>query len=289
MPSVDITAQLINRTIFVEYLYPGWRGHWLAPANNYRAAVWPVIEDRIFDPAEGLRLFIRDCEDGYVCLRTRWLEEKYSNYFLHSGNHYFKYSTFPAGNEKLKWKVYCSSVDSTEKCMICDKFYSAKYGSQSCVYIRTDGFIETEDVNDEPHNWFLFRLVAPRAEVKGYEDIHEAAQSVCNDGGVSAVFEVQDCVGTTSTEHSSWHISQTITSEVSAGFQLEMFRAGTQISQKREWGKAFSNSKVYTQQTCTKLIVTVPAHKKVGITHLYGTYGPYTVKTSDYHIKEVDC
>ena len=120
MPSVDITAQLINRTIFVEYLYPGWRGHWLAPANNYRAAVWPVIEDRIFDPAEGLRLFIRDCEDGYVCLRTRWLEEKYSNYFLHSGNHYFKYSTFPAGNEKLKWKVYCSSVDSTEKCMICD-------------------------------------------------------------------------------------------------------------------------------------------------------------------------
>jgi hypothetical protein len=284
-----VTAQLINRTIFIEYLYPGWRGHWMAPANNYRAAVWPIIEDRIFDPAEGLRIFVRDCDDGYACLRTRWLEEKYSNYFLHSGNHYFKYSTFPAGNEKLKWKIYCSSPDSTDKCIICDKHYTAKYGSRSCVYIRNDGFIETEDVNDEPHNWFLFRLVVPRAEVKGYEDINEAAQSVCNDGGVSAVFEVQDCVGTTNTELSSWQISQTVTSEVSAGFQLEMFRAGSQISQKREWGKAFSNSKVYNKQTCTKLIVTVPPHKKVGITHLYGTYGPYTVKTSDYHIKEIDC
>jgi hypothetical protein len=286
---VDVTEQLINSTIFIEYLYPGWRGHWLAPANNYRAAVWPVIEERIFDPAEGLRLFIRDCGEGYVCLRTRWLEEQYSNYFLHSGNHYFKYSTYPSGNEKLKWKIFCSSPNSTERCIICDKFYSAKYGSQSCVYIRNDGFIETEDVNDEPHAWFIFRLVVPQALVNGYEDIHEAAQSVCNSGNVSAVFEVQDCVGTTASESASWHISQTITAEISTGFNLALLKGGSALGQKFEWGKAFSNNKVYSKETCTKLVVTVPPHKKVGITHLYGTYGPYTVKTSDYHIKEVDC
>ena len=285
---MDITSQLVNRTIYTEYLYPGWRGYWLAPSHNYRAALWPVIEEQIFDPLQGIRIQVVDCGDGFVCLRTRWREEEYPNYFLDSGHHYFKYSTYLADNEKLKWKVFCRSANSTDYCLLCDKFYSAEYGSKNCVYGRNDGYTESADINSAPANWFQLRLVVPKAEVKGYEDL-ASAQSVCNEGGQSAVFEVQNCEGTTTTEEASWHISHSITTEVSGAFQLELLKVGTVVRHNTVWGKAFSNKNVYSKETCTKLVITVPAGKRAGITHLYGTYGPYTVRTSVYHIEEEGC
>ena len=288
LPTVDITGQLVNRTIYTEYLYPGWRGYWLAPAHNYRAAVWPVIEEQIFDPLQGIRLQAVDCGDGFICLRTRWKEEEYPNYFLDSAHHYFKYSTYPADNEKLKWKVFCQNANSTEHCILCDKYYSAEYGSKNCMYIRNDGYTESADVNGTPVNWFLMRLVVPRAVVQGYEDL-SSAQSVCNEGGQAAVFEVQNCEGTTTTEEASWHISHSVTTEVSSAFQLELLKVGTIVRHNTLWGKAFSNKNTYNKETCSKLVVTVPARKRSGITHLYGTYGPYIVRTSVYHIEEQDC
>jgi hypothetical protein len=288
LPSEDITRQLINRTIYTEYLYPGWRGYWLAPAPNYRAAVWPVIEEQIFDPLQGIRILVVDCGDGFVCLRTRWKEEEYPNYFLESARHYFKYSTYPADNEKMKWKVYCQSANSTERCILCDKYYSAEYESKNCMYVRNEGYTESADVKDTPASWFLLRLVVPRAEVKGYEDL-SSAQSVCNEGGQSAVFEVQNCEGTTTAQEASWHISHSVTTEVSGAFQLELLKVGTIVRHNTLWGKAFSNKNTFTRETCAKLVVTVPARKRAGITHLYGTYGPYIVRTSVYHIEEEDC
>ena len=35
-----------------------------------------VAENNIFNPQAGVRLLFEDCNDGYVCIKTRWREDE---------------------------------------------------------------------------------------------------------------------------------------------------------------------------------------------------------------------
>ena len=81
---IDYTRRFIGRTAHAEYLYSGFEGHWIGPYGDgddvtmaeYDGYLRGVAENNIFNPQAGVRLLFEDCNDGYVCIKTRWREDE---------------------------------------------------------------------------------------------------------------------------------------------------------------------------------------------------------------------
>ena len=63
---MDLTSKFLGRTVHAEY-------------DGYLRA---SSEQNIYDPWSGVRLHFEDCNEGFVCIRTRWREDDISG----SGN-----------------------------------------------------------------------------------------------------------------------------------------------------------------------------------------------------------
>ena len=120
---VDKTAMFAGRTAHAEYLYSGFRGHWIGPYGDgsditmaeYDGYLRAVAEENIFNPGSGVRLYFKDCNDGYVCIRSRWREdedEKWndpdSQYLQAAWKDVdFIRETSPSFKPQLRWRVFC--------------------------------------------------------------------------------------------------------------------------------------------------------------------------------------
>ena len=93
--------------------------------------------------------------------------------------------------------------------------------------------------------------------------------------------ELQKCVGISKTKQASWAIGQSVSAEIGGALG--------KASMGMTWSRSFSESFTLSQETCVKLTVTVNSGKKGIIRQGYGKYGPYRVKTHDYHLDEEPC
>jgi len=137
---VDKTAMFAGRTAYAEYLYSGFRGHWIGPYGDgsditiaeYDGYLRAVAEENIFNPGSGVRLYFKDCNDGYVCIRSRWREdedEKWndpdSQYLQAAWKDVdFIRETSPGFKPQLRWRVFCES-DLLQSCEFGMEYYQS--------------------------------------------------------------------------------------------------------------------------------------------------------------------
>jgi len=316
LDAYDRTNEIINRTVYIEYLYEGFRGSWLGPSGWYEGRLLEVLEDNIFIPEEGVRIDLRDCDDGWACIRTRWHEDEQTkaedkelrfnfeetegdvktadaktqnnNWFLESsGDPNFKQSVAPEYNNALKWKFFCKSESDMERCYICDSYYTSTHLPMiSCMYGTNWHELRVESFDVNPEDWYAFKIVAPTAKDQGFID---SELSVCNLSGQPVEMEISKCQGTSVTTGSSWSITNTVSKEVHAGIEIDLVSFGGSGSHSVEWGVEMSHEETFSEETCTVLKPKVMPGKQIWITQLVGTYGPYNTKTSNYRIMEEDC
>ena len=130
------------------------------------------------------------------------------------------------------------------------------------------GWAILDGVNVRSADAYYFRIVVPPAEIQT-----RVSYSACNSMSSAATMELQKCEGISKTEQASWAIGQSVSAEIGGALGMT-------------WSRSFSESTTLSQETCVKLTVTVNSGKKGIIRQGYGTYGPYRVKTHDYHLDE---
>jgi len=311
-PQFDRTADLIGRTIYIEYLASGYRGYWVAPEEDYDGMIFAVIEEEIYNPDNGVRIDIRDCLDGYACLRTRYREDEHfveekqaennvnisnktiasrGTYFLESNlvDVDFVSSTAPEQNSRLKWQIFCDSATDLDHCFICDYYYSHDYPNEfwSCLYSSNKEHLHTDWSSEHDSSWFYWRIVAPSAEDDGFQ---EADLSVCNNGGTTVNAKLTLCTGVTITDTASWHFSESISQEIHEGIEIDIVSVGDSISHSAEWGVEMTHSETFSEEKCVEISYEVPQGQEIAIIQLQGSYGPYTVKgSSKYEVVHREC
>lgn len=310
-PEFDRTSSLIGRTIYIEYLYADdtvFRGYWVGPSDSYGGLLYGVIEENIFNPDERVRIDVRDCGEGYACLRTRWSEDEVdytqttngteatddssknlkNTYFLQSSTSItFVSDVYPSLNDQLKWRFLCDNDTNYNNCWICDKYYSIDYPEDgNCLYASYDLSLHSDWLSDHPSSWFGWRIVVPRAEDEGF--IH-ADVTICNDSEELVEFELSNCRGVTITEASSWHFTESISRELHEGIKIDLVTVGGSFTHSAEWGVELGHSETFSEETCSTITFTVSPHKLVALSQLTGKYGPYTVKGTSYKVTEMEC
>jgi len=311
-PQYDRTADLIGRTIYIEYLASGYRGYWVAPQEDYDGMIFDVIEEEIYMPDNGVRLDVRDCHGGYVCLRTRYKEDEHfvaenqvenefnianktiasrGTYFLQSSDNHanFVSSTAPEHNSGLKWQIFCSSSTTLEHCYICDYYYSHDYPGEywSCLFGTSKMRLRNAWTSEHDSDWFPWRIVAPTAEDEGFK---EADLSICNNGGTTVNAKLTICKGVSITDTTSWHFTESISQEIHAGIEIDIVSVGGSVSHSAEWGIAMEHSETVSEEKCIEISYDVPQGQEVAIIQLQGTYGPYEIKgASKYEVVHRDC
>ena len=138
--TTDFTTDFIGRTAYAEYLYKGFEGHRVGPYGDrsgitfaeYDGYLRSVREENIFNPASGARLYFEDCQNGYVCNRTRWREDENeqgkwndpeSRYLQAAWNDVdFIKNTSPYHATEYHWTILCEN-NSFEICFISSRYY----------------------------------------------------------------------------------------------------------------------------------------------------------------------
>jgi len=115
-----------GRTAHAEYLYSGFRGHWIGPYGDGSDITMAEYD------GSGVRLYFKDCNDGYVCIRSRWREdedEKWndpdSQYLQAAWKDVdFIRETSPSFKPQLRWRVFCES-DLLQSCEFGVEYYQS--------------------------------------------------------------------------------------------------------------------------------------------------------------------
>ena len=184
---VDMTPSLAGATIYIESrYYPGW---WIGASDKYNGYIFELSEETVFNPSEPCRLEVVDCNDGFVCLRTRYREypatmdnsntssvmsnhpklnilsgDDPRSYYLEADDDDVDFSlntASPADKpDWFKWKIGCTSSDMTQ-CYIENKYYTGaqvfqhndRYGKWLDTKYREPG---DEDI------WYQHRIMNPK-------------------------------------------------------------------------------------------------------------------------------
>jgi len=279
---VDKTAMFAGRTAHAEYLYSGFRGHWIGPYGDgsditmaeYDGYLRAVAEENIFNPGSGVRLYFKDCNDGYVCIRSRWREdedEKWndpdSQYLQAAWKDVdFIRETSPSFKPQLRWRVFCES-DLLQSCEFGVEYYQS--GSELARLYGTNRWrLNTAYKSDHSDNWFKFRVVMPNMISMGQI---RTTSTECNLGTSDVTTSVTHFVGIGFNNTSSfppWAITSSVQEEVKSGFEA---------ANNPDWAEALTNVETFHPESERSFTTTLRPRKKLSVVQLTGLYGPYVV------------
>jgi len=266
-PEFDITQRLIGRTVYFEYAVPGLSGLWLGNDEAFNGTLYSVRNEHVFDPEEKVRIEASDCGDGYACLKTRWMDSDVNiagHYMSDRGSDGydidFQPEDDPAESDYTKWRVYCIHEDEFQWCYICDYYFSWLYDMDNCLYANPDRSLSTDFAieSSSPDTVYKFKVHIPKAKDEG---VVVGGESECNTGTEDAEMSVTFKTGVENILLEPWAFSQTISSEISSAFALDL--AGT--SWEEEEG--------LDELSMKSIDIIVPPNNKVGLEQSVASYG----------------
>jgi len=289
VPSYDVSEALVGRTIYIEYNF--YSGYWITPSDSYNGALSDVDDELIYVPKQRVRLEVEDCNEGYVCLRTRWNEDEESeDYYLQTGYYDvdFEKDSSPGSNDRLNWHIYCTNGTEMDNCWICDKYYSQDYPNEywNCLYGTAQSSLKADWNTDHPAEWFSWNIVTPTAVDAGFV---ETDTSPCNAAGHDVTVGLDLCVGVEINSSYIWQITSSVGRELENSIQLDIVNAGDSSQHSTEWAEQINNSDVFQQEDCTRYNTIVENRKKMSLVQLEATYGPYLVKGSKFQLVSTNC
>jgi len=281
----DKTARFVGRTAHAEYLYSGFRGHWVGPYGDgsditmaeYDGYLRAVAEENIFNPGWGVRLHFKDCNDGYVCIRSRWREdedEKWndpdSQYLQAAWKDVdFLRDTSPSFKPQLRWRVYCEN-DLLLSCEFGVEYYQS-HSELARLYGTNRWRLNTAYAEDHSDDWFRFRIVMPTMQSLGQI---RTASTECNYSPSDVSTQVIHYVGVGFNDTRAfepWTVTSSVEEEVKSGFQA----ANNPI-----WSSALASGESFRSQTKISHSATLKPGKRLSVIQLTGLYGPYVVHDS---------
>ena len=174
----DCSARLVNKMIWLEYLY--YPGYWLAKGyENEMAAVWKpkngIDGKELFCPDEGYAWLVHGGKDGSVYLESK--RPNYANYFFvgygkETRNHILNgkrrkeeriYNVAVAVNlvdstqyhETFAYRIMCHDCSTTEKCILW------RHRDEFKLYTNNLGYLKMCKECGK-NDWFNWRIHAPQ-------------------------------------------------------------------------------------------------------------------------------
>jgi len=302
---IDKTGSLFGHTIYIEYLYEGYRGWWVGATDHYNGYIFQLSEYSVYDPQEPCRIQVVDCFSGWACLRTRYKEDEKEteanrkidtnststedrrSYYLEANTYDTDWilDTYPQDNDKLKWKIKCTS-SYMQVCYITNKYYP-----NAELYSHSDKSLDTayrKNFNyKKDDSWFQWRILHPKFASLGEMEVDS---SVCNKGNEDAEWSYTEKKGISIDARFQMDFSQTISSEVHDGCEL----AGASISESTEWGIELGTSTTWSESTETTIKTPVKPGEELFLTKVRGKYGsgdlnPYLVDGSSITVNSRPC
>merc|ERR1719348_1550856 len=300
----DITSDFFGHTIYIESQY--YYGWWIGATNHYNGHIYQLSEKSVFDPENPCRIEVIDCDHGWACLRTRYMEDTWINhsgnvtlpsvmgdprsYFLEAGRFDVDWSFDTAQPEHkedwFKWKIKCTSkTDDSSICYIENKYYE---GAQ--LFAHYDNSLDTKyRKNGDDDSWFRHRIITPQFNQLSQEG--QVIHNTCNhaDSPLEVNFTVFH--GISVSAGFGMTVSASVSQEVKMSVELAAEGSET-IS--AAWSSELNSASTWTEQTNTTRTQMVNPGKQLKIRQLKGEYStgtnnPYSITASDYVIYETDC
>lgn len=288
----DRTKEFVDRTLYVEYMSKDFRGHWLGirsdfSAGHYETIIHPVPEQNTYVD-QHIRIEAIDCGEDTICLRSRHSEyvENDNNYwFLVSSSSltYISYKSSPAPqyNNDYKWKIYCTSMENTDACYICDITQTAVNSEWICLYANPSNlYVGGSSLSTQEHNW---RIVTHSAADNGYSINHF---DLCNDMQAAVYLNYSYCVGVEVPLFSGWTVSTSLGMEIKEAVENDIIKAGA--THASDWTNEMYHYQTWLEEKCSGVELPVPPRTSITVQQMTVSYGPFLIKGQKLNVIETD-
>lgn len=290
---VDVTTALYGRTIYAKYIYPGFTNTWMGPFGEadvyfaeYDGYLRGATETNIFDPDKKVRLFVKDCGNGFACLMTRWREEQGYTYYLQADwlDVDFEPSISPSSAIEFHWQILCDSTDY-QVCYFGNRYYPDSSG-YARIYGTNTYTLKTDWVTDNPVSWYQFKLVVPPARSEG---LVMGDRTVCNTGSMPVATKMTLRQGTELGVNAPypWTLTASLLQEVKAAFQAGL--TDSTLDDAISWSFEMAGGVAFQRIQETTMNVTVQPSTRAYLVQLTGAYGPYVVRGTNVILREEAC
>jgi len=264
----DFSKDLIDKFVHLHWLYQ--RGWWtgVSGKNQNRLKLQESPESKIYFQ-DWSRFKIIDCNDGFVCIKSVWAEDKYIQFKTTFTS--ITYSGYPQNKADFRWNIECTN-DQFEICRI----KNARFDWYLCNHrIYFDGQSQAAGDMSDPREKLdeecLYEIKAPEAH-KSMEVVDRLINKTPQK--VTKTYKIKEGVKTTTGSKDKFTAG--LAAEISGGY------AGMDFSVSASVEKALETSIAKEQATELEMTTTVPVspYSILEVKQMVGTYGPFTIKTS---------